>query len=73
MTSSTHLGFEPLINDSLLCAAQAHSSHFGVLGQPIPSQLGNDDLTTITLLLCFVFIAASIAFARGFISSVDRV
>ena len=68
MTSSTHLGFEPLINDSLLCAAQAHSSRFGVLGHPIPSQLGNDDLTTITLLLCFVIIAISIAFARGFIS-----
>lgn len=68
MTSSTHLGFEPLINDSLLCAAQAHSSRFGVLGHPIPSQLGNDDLTTITLLLCFVTIAVSIAFAREFIS-----
>ena len=68
MTSSTHLGFEPLINDSLLCAAQAHSSRFGVLGHPIPSQLGNDDLTTITLLLCFVAIATSIAFAREFIS-----
>jgi len=68
MTSSAHLGFEPLINDSLLCAAQAHSSRYGVLGHPIPSQLGNDDLTTITLLVCFVIIAASIAFARGFIS-----
>ena len=68
MISSTHLGFEPLINDSLLCAAQAHSSRFGVLGHPIPSQLGNDDPTTIILLLCFLFIAASIAFARGFIS-----
>ena len=68
MISSTHLGFEPLINDSLLCAAQAHSSRFGVLGHPIPNQLGNDDLTTITLLLCFVIIAISIAFARGFIS-----
>lgn len=68
MTSSTHLGFEPLINDSLLCAAQAHSSRFGVLGHPIPSQLSNDDLTTITLLVCFFFIAASIAFTRNFIS-----
>ena len=67
MTSSTHLGFDPLINDSLLCAAQAHSSSFGVAGNPVPAQLGNDDLTTITLLLCFVFILSSIAFAREFI------
>ena len=68
MTSSTHLGFEPLINDSLLCATQAHSSSFGMPGHPIPSQLGNDDLTTITLLLCIVIVISSIAFSREFIS-----
>ena len=68
MTSSTHLGFEPLINDSLLCASQAHSNSFGMPGHPIPIQLGNDDLTTITLLLCIVFIICAIAFSREFIS-----
>ena len=68
MTSSTHLGFEPLINDSLLCASKVHSSSFGVSGNPVPTQLGNDDLTTITILLSFVFIVSTLAFSRPFIS-----
>ncbi len=69
MTSSTHLGFEPLINDSLLCATQqAHSSAFGIAGNPIPNQLGNDDATTIILLLCFVFVVSTLAFSRTFVS-----
>lgn len=67
MISSTHLGFEPLINDSLLCATQAHSSAYGVAGNPVPTQFGNDDPTTITLLLCFVFIVSTLAFSRAFI------
>lgn len=67
MISSTHLGFEPLINDSLLCATQAHSSSYGVAGNPVPTQFGNDNPTTITLLLCFVFIVSTLAYSRTFI------
>ena len=39
--------------DSLLCTTQAHSSNFGIAGEPIPYSIGSDNTITLILLVCF--------------------
>ena len=42
--------------DSLLCTTQAHSSSFGMAGNPIPYSIKGDNAITIILLVCFCLI-----------------
>ena len=42
--------------DSLLCTTQAHSSNFGMAGNPIPYSVRNDNTVTFILLICFCLI-----------------
>ena len=43
--------------DSLLCTTQAHSSSFGMAGNPIPYSIRDDNAITIILLVCFCLVA----------------